>query len=303
MPGKMAALTFLAISSSWVRIMPSRLPRRVLWVVAVATWACAKGEGQSPATTSPAKCAMPKSSGVPMPSAIWSSPGPGPPSRRGSRWSRWRSARSRGAAGRAPFNRAEKPGVAAGERFGDETGLAVWGVDGRVRRSAGPSQTGGDAVHGLHEGDGGPCPRFAPCPAEKRYLKPVDPVELRSQRLETFAHHRKTGARRHGVGQRGDRRDRGGVVVADPAEGRLADAVIRDKLGIERGDLHVGEHQRLLNLVHHQAEQRVPGEHPGQQPVRGRPPHSPEGPYRGPEAEPAGDHVPVPRPGEDPGNG
>ena len=45
MPGKMAELTFFAIASSSVRIMPPRGPRSVLCVVVVATWACGKGLG------------------------------------------------------------------------------------------------------------------------------------------------------------------------------------------------------------------------------------------------------------------
>ena len=45
MPGKMAELNFFANASSLVRIMPPRGPRRVLWVVVVATCACVERGG------------------------------------------------------------------------------------------------------------------------------------------------------------------------------------------------------------------------------------------------------------------
>ena len=45
MPGKIAELIFLAISSSLVRIMPPRGPRSVLCVVVVTTCACGNGLG------------------------------------------------------------------------------------------------------------------------------------------------------------------------------------------------------------------------------------------------------------------
>ena len=70
MPGKMAELHFFAIISSLVTIMPPRGPRRVLWVVVVATWACGKGEGYRPVATNPAKWAMSTSKKAPTLSAI-----------------------------------------------------------------------------------------------------------------------------------------------------------------------------------------------------------------------------------------
>ena len=70
MPGKIAELTFLAISSLFVRIMPPRGPRSVLCVVVVATSAWGKGEGCWPPATRPAKCAMSTIRSAPTESAI-----------------------------------------------------------------------------------------------------------------------------------------------------------------------------------------------------------------------------------------
>lgn len=38
--------------------MPARQPRSVLCVVVDTTWQCSKGEGTTPAATSPLMCAM-----------------------------------------------------------------------------------------------------------------------------------------------------------------------------------------------------------------------------------------------------
>jgi hypothetical protein len=65
-----AELIFLAMASSSVSTMPPRGPRSVLCVVVVTTWAWPKGEGCSPAATSPAKCAMSTRKVAPTSSAI-----------------------------------------------------------------------------------------------------------------------------------------------------------------------------------------------------------------------------------------
>ena len=57
-PGKMALLIFLPISSSLVRMKPPRGPRRVLWLVEVTMSAQGTGLGCAPAATRPAMWAM-----------------------------------------------------------------------------------------------------------------------------------------------------------------------------------------------------------------------------------------------------
>ena len=57
-------------SSSRLKIIPPRGPRRVLWVVVVTMSACGNGEGWTPAATSPAMWAMSTNSSAPTPWAI-----------------------------------------------------------------------------------------------------------------------------------------------------------------------------------------------------------------------------------------
>ena len=62
-------MNFFPNSASFDRIIPPRGPRSVLCVVVVVTWACAIGDGYTPAATNPAKCAMSTMNSAPTSSA------------------------------------------------------------------------------------------------------------------------------------------------------------------------------------------------------------------------------------------
>ena len=70
LPGKTLRLIALDSSSSLVRIIPPRGPRRVLCVVVVTTWACGNGDGCAPPTIRPAMWATSAISSAPTSSAI-----------------------------------------------------------------------------------------------------------------------------------------------------------------------------------------------------------------------------------------
>ena len=70
MPGKIAEFTFFANSSSFVKIMPPRGPRKVLCVVVVTISAYGTGFGCKPAATRPAICAISTINLAPTSSAI-----------------------------------------------------------------------------------------------------------------------------------------------------------------------------------------------------------------------------------------
>ena len=93
--------------------------------------------------------------------------------------------------------------------------------------SAGPAEAGGDAGHGLHEGDGGAAGALAGL-AEKGDLQTVEPVKLRAEVLAAGLHLGEAVAE-GGAGDVAKGGQRGGMFGLDAAEDRGADGVVLDQ--------------------------------------------------------------------------
>ena len=93
------------------------------------------------------------------------------------------------------------------------------------------------------------------------------------------------------------------VLVADHGEDAFGIDAVGDELGIFFGDAHVGEEQGLLHFVDCQPEAARPVEHVAEQREALGATGREEVVERGAQTIPAGHHMAVLAPGEDPGNG
>src|SRR5690606_19725292 len=87
------------------------------------------------------------------------------------------------------------------------------------------------------------------------------------------------------------------------AEYRVAGDRVGDEARVQAADLEIRLVQRLLDFIHHEAEETRLLEHLGQQRTPGRAADGDEGIERRADAVPAGDEMPVLAPGEHPRDG